>query len=144
MAQFHGLEGLRYRYMQKILQKAETTPHCTNVSHCITLTITHPNKSTDSGAGGWSCSPQHPPGSWVTFPIACPLSLPQILHIHRSGAAPSPGFLSKGVTLGLHCCVQQQNLACIACPCLCQVCFKTVCVMHLANICFFSQYSFSP
>lgn len=53
MAQFHSLQGLRYRYMQKILQKAKTTPHCTNVSHCITITITHPNKTTDSGDGGW-------------------------------------------------------------------------------------------
>lgn len=31
------------RYMQKMLQKVKTIPHCTNVSHCITITITHPN-----------------------------------------------------------------------------------------------------
>lgn len=143
MAQSRSLEGLRYRYMQKILQKAKTTPHCTNVSHCITITITHPNKTTDSGDGSWRLFSTTSTSQLGHFPHCMPsVSAPNSTH-SQVWSSP-PNFLSKGVTLGLHWCVQQQNLAYIARPSLCQVCFKTVCVMHLVNICFFSQYSFSP
>lgn len=34
------------------------------------------------------CSPQHPLLGLSIFPLAHTLSLPQILHVHRSGAAP--------------------------------------------------------
>lgn len=144
MAQFHSLEGLRYRYMQKILQKAKTTPHCTNVSHCIIITITHPNKTTNSGDGGWRLLSTTFTSQLGQFPHCMPsVSAPNSTQ-SQVWSSPPPWFPLQTVTLGLHWCVQQQNLACIARPSLCQVCFKTVCVIHLVNICFFSQCSFSP
>lgn len=126
-----------------MLQKVKTAPHCTNVSHCITITTTHPNETINSSDGGWRWLSMTSTSRVVHFPHCMhPGSAPDSPH-WRVCSSP-PDFLSKGITLGLHWCVQQQNLACAARPFLCQNNFKIVCVMHLVNICLFSQYSFSP